>query len=313
MSPIKSLNAMNLFIILKKSLSILTILIAFQNCSKDDDTKPVVVPPVVVVPDPEIPAIAPTVCDFELDEVDLTDAGWKKVFEEDFSTDLSKWNVWTGGAYNNELQHYQASNMELADGKLIITAKKETVTGNVNPYDPTQKTFNYTSGRIESKTNFAAKAATPKVRIMARIKLTSGYGMWPAFWSYGDPWPTNGEIDIIEARGQDVKKYHTNYFYGTTAGTNLVTNASNAITADEDLTTCYHVYEMIWEKNRLTSILDGTVVEIKTSGGYVPSLFGKEEKIVLNLAVGGLFFSDLNPELIETGTLTVDWVKVFTH
>jgi hypothetical protein len=68
---------------------------------------------------------------------------------------------------------------------------------------------------------------------------------------------------------------------------------------------------MIWEKNTLTSYLDGNLVEVK-SGGYIPSIFGKSEKITLNLAVGGLFFSNLNPALIEPGTLTVDWVKVFT-
>jgi beta-glucanase (GH16 family) len=147
---------------------------------------------------------------------------------------------------------------------------------------------------------------------VARLKLAKGYGMWPAFWSYGDPWPTQGEIDIVEARGQEPNKYQTNYFYGTRAGRNLVRNATGYITADADLTNCYHVYEMVWEQNSLTSYLDGQVVEVKTSGGYIPSLFGKSERITLNLAVGGDFFNNLNPALIQTGTLYVDWVKVFT-
>jgi hypothetical protein len=30
------------------------------------------------------------------------------------------------------------------------------------------------------------------------------------------PWPTQGEIDILEARGQEDMKYQTNYFYGRT-------------------------------------------------------------------------------------------------
>ncbi|MFT7283202.1 MAG: beta-glucanase (GH16 family), partial [Cyclobacteriaceae bacterium] len=25
---------------------------------------------------------------------------------------------------------------------------------------------------------------------MARVKLPAGNGMWAAFWTYGDPWPT---------------------------------------------------------------------------------------------------------------------------
>jgi beta-glucanase (GH16 family) len=146
---------------------------------------------------------------------------------------------------------------------------------------------------------------------VARVKLASGYGMWPALWSYGDPWPTQGEIDIIEARGQEPFKYQTNYFYGRAANRNLVKNQVGFITSSVNLTTCYHVYEMIWSQNSLTSLLDGNVIETK-SGGYIPNLFGKTERIVLNLAVGGNFFSNLNPAQITTGSMYVDFVKVFT-
>lgn len=256
--------------------------------------------------------IAPTICNYALDESALTSAGWTKTFEDNFDTDLSKWTIWTGGAFNNELQLYQAANLQLLNGQLVITAKKETVTGPTTPFDATPKTFQYTSGRIECKTNVSANTATPKVRMIARLKLATGYGMWPAFWSYGDPWPTQGEIDMVEARGQEPTKYQTNYFYGKTANRNLVRNAVGYITADADLTTCYHVYEMVWQQNSLTSYLDGKVVEVKTSGGYIPNLFGKTERITLNLAVGGNFFTNLNPAQIQTGSLYVDWIKVFT-
>ena len=255
---------------------------------------------------------AHAICDYNLDETALTAAGWTKVFDDDFTGTLSNWNVWTGGAYNNELQYYQAANLQLVNGVLQVTAKKETVTGATTPSDPTLKTFAYTSGRIECKTNISANAITPKVRMIARIKLPAGYGMWPAFWSYGDPWPTQGEIDYLETRGQEPTKYQTNYFYGKTANRNLVRNAVGYITTDADLTACYHVYEMEWTQNALTSYLDGQLVETKTSGGYISSLFGKTERITLNLAVGGNFFTNLDPAQIQTGTMYIDWVKVFT-
>jgi beta-glucanase (GH16 family) len=295
---------------------LLSLILLIGACSEDSPEKITPTPTPTPDPDPDpvvnVPAIAPTVCDFNLDESTLTSAGWTKVFDDDFNSDLSKWNIWTGGAFNNELQYYQAPNISIADGVLSITAKKEAVTGVTTPYDATQKSFSFTSGRIESKTNVSANSTTPKVRIMARIKLPAGYALWPAFWSYGDPWPTQGEIDFLEFRGNDTKKYQTNYFYGTTAGTNLVRNAEGHITADADLTTCYHVFEMIWEKNKLTSILDGTIVEVKTSGGYIPQMFGKEQRITLNVAVGGDFFSGVDPSKIEGGAMQVDWVKVFT-
>ena len=251
------------------------------------------------------------ICNYTPDETALTAAGWTKVFEDNFDTDLSKWNAWTGGAYNNELQYYQAANCQVSNSNLVISAKKETVTGVTTPSDPTPKTFNYTSGRLECKTNVSASTATPKVRMIARIKLPAGYGMWPAYWSYGDPWPTKGEIDFLEARGQEPTKYQTNYFYGKTANRNLVRNAVGYIVTDGDLTTCYHVYEMIWAQNTLTSYFDGQLVETK-SGGYIPNIFGKAERITLNLAVGGNFFTNLDPAQIQTGTMYVDYVKVFT-
>ncbi len=254
---------------------------------------------------------ATATCDYVFNEAAVTAAGYTKVFEDNFDGDLSKWNIWTGGAYNNELEYYQAANLQVVNGNLVITAKKETVTGATTPFDATPKTFNYTSGRIECKTNISASASTPKVRIVARIKLPAGYGMWPAYWSYGDPWPTQGEIDYLEARGQEPFKYQTNYFYGKVANRNLVKNQVGYITSNISLTDCYHVYEMIWSQNSLTSLLDGNVIETKT-GSYVPNLFGKTERVTLNVAVGGDFFSNFDPSVIVTGSMYVDFVKVFT-
>jgi beta-glucanase (GH16 family) len=251
-------------------------------------------------------------CDYNITSIP---SGWNEVFSEDFngtSLNAADWNIWTGGAFNNELQHYQASNLKVIDGYLNIIAKKEKVTGKVDPWSSRNKTFSYTSGRIESKELFSASETTNKVRMMARIKLPSGYGMWPAFWSYGDPWPTQGEIDILEARGQEPNTYYTNYFYGTQANKNLVTNSTSTINSNTSLQDCFHVYEVIWEKNALTFYLDGVPVDQK-AGGYVPEFFGKQEKIVLNLAVGGNFFSRLITRNIVTGTMQVDWVKVLTQ
>ena len=250
---------------------------------------------------------------YVFDEASLTSTGWTRVFNDDFLTaDYSNWNIWKGGAFNKELQYYQAANLSVTNNNFLnIIAKKETVTGATTAFDPTPKKFNYTSARLESKVLYSSSSATPKVRMVARIKLPSGYGMWPAFWSYGDPWPTQGEIDILEARGQESTKYQTNYFYGTAVNTNLVQNATTVITSSVSLQSYWHVYELIWEQNKLTFLLDGQVVDSKT-GSFVSSLYGKQEKIVLNLAVGGNFFTSLVASKIVPGTMQVDWVKVFT-
>lgn len=291
-----------------KSFAALAFIAMLSSCTKEHASKT------------ESPAIiesatanVTTDCNYVFDPNNQT--GWDQLFMDDFDESpltSNKWNIWTGGAFNNELQHYQASSLTVSNGILSITAKKEKVTGKTDPWSTRLKTFNYTSGRIETKSLFSASTATPKIRMIARIRLPEGYGMWPAFWSYGDPWPTQGEIDILEARGQEPFTYYTNYFYGTQANRNLVSNASSTITSSASLQTCWHVYELVWEQSSLKFYLDGQLVDTKT-GGYVADLFGKQEKLVLNLAVGGRFFTRLITRNIVPGTMYIDWVRVYAQ
>lgn len=294
------------------SLGILLLILA-AACSPDskDLTAPQAPPASSAVAAPSAAVTAGGVCNFDPTESVLTGPGWTKVFDDGFSGSLSQWTIWNGGAFNEELQLYQASNLETVGGLLRITARKETATGPTTPFDPTPKTFSYTSGRIESKSHFSASRATPRVRLSARLKLPSGYGMWPAFWSYGDPWPTQGEIDVMEGRGQEPFQYQTAYWFGRRPGKNLVSNSATVVSSLVSLTDCWHVYEVVWTKSDLTFLFDGQVVNTKT-GDYIPSIYGKKERITLNLAVGGLFFGNYDPSAIQPGTFQVDWVKAFT-
>ncbi len=185
-------------------------------------------------------------------------------------------------------------------------AKKESV---ITTVDGRQKTYDFTSGRIQSKSTFSANENTPKVRIAARIKLPKGYGMRPAFFSMGENWPTGGQINMIIGNSNEPNFYSTNYFYGNVANNNLVSNAIGYVTTDADLSECYHVYESEWTKTALNFYLDGNLVEQKTSGGYIPQLFGKTRVLILYMAISSELLT--RPQ-IQTGTLSVDWIKVFT-
>ena len=129
---------------------------------------------------------------------------WKLVWSDEFdgtSIDPNNWEhmIGDGTAYgipgwgNNELQWYLEDSAELRDGKLVITAREESVSGK-----------NYTSARINTRDRFAFRYG----RIEASIRLPGGQGIWPAFWLLGDDiategWPQCGEIDIMEYRGQE--------------------------------------------------------------------------------------------------------------
>lgn len=246
------------------------------------------------------PVIAATVCDYDFDETSLTSSGWTKTFDDEFTGDLSNWYAFTGGV-TNELEYNQPANAQVVGGVLQISAKQESVSG-----------YNYTSASIVTNSTISANSTTPKVRVVARVKVASGYGLVSVFDSYGAaPWPTNGQINYFQVEGNDTKQYETNYFYGSQASQNQVNNGFYKDPADEDLSTCWHVFMTEWTQNSLNYYLDGKLVESKT-GGYVPSLFGKSQNIALSLPIGGLYYENLVPANIQTGTMYVDYVKVFT-
>ncbi|MDB5136310.1 MAG: glycoside hydrolase family 16 protein [Mucilaginibacter sp.] len=297
-----------------KYLPLIALFISFGSCKKNSSLPGNPAPTNVVDINPVLnPIIAHTTGNYDFNDTTLTDKGWTKTFEDNFDGDLSKWNIWTGGGFQQELQCYQASNLQIVGGVLQISAKNETVTGPISLNNDTVKSFNYTSGAIQCKTDISANTTTPKVRIVARIKIANGYGLATAFWSFGDNWPQQGEIDYLEARGDDPTKYFTDYFYGPTLNKSVVaiSDSYEENRTDGDLSSGYHVYTMEWSKNSLTSYIDGQVVETKVSA-HVADLFGKTEHITLNLAVGGLLFNALTVADIAPGTMYVDYVKVFT-
>jgi len=260
---------------------------------------------------PTNPKTAVTTCDYDFSETDFTNSGWTKIFDDEFTGDLSNWYAFTGGV-QNEQQCFEPANVQIVNGALQISAKQETVTGPATINSTTQKTFNYTSGSIVSNLTFSASSSAPKMRIVARIKVASGYGLVSIFDSYGINWPTNGQINFLQVEGNDTKEYETNYFFGNTPGQNIVNNSILFNPADQDLSTCWHVFMTEWTKTSLNYYLDGQLVEQKTAGGEVPSLFGKEENLALSLPIGGLYYDDFVPANIQTGTMYVDYIKVFT-
>lgn len=241
---------------------------------------------------------------------------WNLIFEDEFEDDLSLWNAWNSGAFNEEIQLYRPEQLSLENGILKIEAQREQITGAMHPWDNAQKEFEYVSGRIESKEFFGPsdEVGEREYRFVAKMKLPSGNGMWPAFWTYGDPWPTAGEIDILEARGSAPKKFQSNLFYGTQANVNINKHTEVKYKTENNLTTEFHTYEMIWKSDSIQIILDDELLHtyVSNSDNNVNQMFGKEHRIVLNTAVGGFFFPDRNSEnYADNSVFEIDWVRVY--
>lgn len=286
-------------------------------CNKPAETTPEVLPPATPTPPPPVEEfMVPALDNKGYDFIEMDTDGWEMIWEDNFDDNLFDWNVWTGGAFNNELQYYQRGNLYVENDFLYIRQRKQSAVGATNPFDQTSKAFEFTSGRIETKTMYSPSKVGGTIRFAARIKLPAGEGLWPAFWSYGDPWPTQGEIDVMEYRGGETTKYSTNFFYGREPNQVLTNSAvqTKEHEFEKPLSDEFHVYELEWSRTELIMKLDGEVVQNYGVGEfeYVDDLFTKSQQVVLNLAVGGDFFQNLDESDIPNESyLVVDWVKIF--
>jgi len=103
-------------------------------------------------------------------------------------------------------------------------------------------------------------------RVEARIKIPSGQGIWPAFWMLGadinsKPWPSCGEIDILENIGKEPTTVH-----GTIHGPGYAGSAglSQAYTQAVPFAHDYHVYAVEWKPERIAWYVDGNHYSMKT-------------------------------------------------
>lgn len=246
----------------------------------------------------------------------IAESQWELVFEDEFDGDLRHWYVWESGAYNEEIQYYTGEQVTTRDGLLIIEAKRQKLErpSKIN-HEITQK-YEYVSSRIESAVQYGPSTEVGEriYRFAARIKLPRGHGMWPAFWTYGEPWPTQGEIDILEFRGGEPDKYQSNIFYGVEAAKNINKKTESYHDIGEDLTADFHVYEMTWSADYIELYFDGRLLHryISNRKNNIDKFFECTQKIVLNTAVGGWFFEDRNSaNYADSSTMEVDWVRVY--
>lgn len=233
------------------------------------------------------------------------------------AVDPTKWSfeLGTGSQYgltgwgNNELQYYTArsANARVADGLLTITARRENYGGQA-----------YTSARLTTRGHFAQTGG----RFEMRAALPLGQGFWPAFWMlpatnvYGG-WAASGEIDIMEARGQQPNRIVTAIHYGdrwpgnTSSGTTLTLPSGGSI-AD------FHDYALEWDVGsdpELRWYIDGRLAWRTsawwTSGGPYPAPFDKPFNLMLNLAVGGNFVGSPDGSTPFPATMQVDYVRAY--
>jgi len=233
---------------------------------------------------------------------------WSDEFEGQAGqgADPSRWDFDIGGSGwgNGQLEFNtdKTSNAALdGEGHLDIVARKEAYGENA-----------YTSARILTRGRFDKAYG----RFEARIKLPIGQGIWPAFWLLGADheevgWPTCGEIDVMEYRGQEPWMIHGSLHGPGYSGGNPV-SASYVIPGTGDFSDDFHTFRVDWDPGRIAWFVDDflyQVVQLSDLPG--PSVFDHPFFIIVNVAVGGAYVGPPDSSTVFPQTMKVDFVRVY--
>lgn len=253
---------------------------------------------------------------------DVTDPGnyvlvWSDEFDQRSSTpDPAKWNYDLGyggdGWGNDEWQIYtdDLENVRVEDGNLVISTLWDSVN---HPEGPGKRNGSVSSGRINTKDNFAFKYG----KAQARIKIPTAMGMWPAFWMLGQNydsagWPQSGEIDIMEASPlyhNDRTSMFTMHWYNDEVSAH--NSYGTTVQLRAPLSQDYHVYEVEWDEQRVIGKIDGINYFIKVIDPEYMDEFLKEFFLILNVAVGGNLGGSPDASTVWPQNMFVDWVRVY--
>lgn len=221
-----------------------------------------------------------------------------------------------GGWGNQELEYYCAAGSNAApcsaaapnayldgNGNLVIAAIKSNGTW-TSARLLTQSTFSFTYGRIE-----------------ARMKLTVGNGLWPAFWMLGENiatvgWPTCGEADIMEwvdTYGASTTSATTHTALTGSEGVGVEYEFPNGGRIDDS---GYHIYGLIWSPDLLQYYRDSpSNIILTVTPASLPAddvwAFGQPFFILLNQAIGGNWFAGPDATTPSPALMLVDYVRVY--
>ena len=235
-----------------------------------------------------------------------TPSGWTPGWSDEFNgtaVDDVRWNVLTRqDSFNNEKQYYTSNAVTVSGGQLKIKATNVPLANKA-----------YQSGLIRTKVQ------QQYGRYEVRASLPTTQGMWPAIWLLAPdsvPWPTGGEIDIMENRGSQPNTVGHAYHYGSSVATHDYVSSSFGYSANGTPVSFHnsmHTYGVEWDQNRIRYLVDNVPSYTVYRGTTKPNVpvSTTPMDLIINLAVGGDYGGDPNGSTVFPQTLAVDYVHSF--
>lgn len=247
---------------------------------------------------------------------------WQDEFDQNGRVDSSKWSFENGFVRNQELQWYQEQNAKVESGHLVLSGKRESV---LNPrfesghedWRRNRKQADYTSSSINTRGKFDFQYGVVEVR----AKIDTALGMWPAIWTLGikNPWPANGEIDIMEYyRVKDQATILANAAWADEGQFRAKWDEAKIpftdfLKMDPEWPAKFHLWRMEWTEQTIKLFLDDQLLneinltETLNPDGFNP--FRHPHYLLLNLAIGGNG-GDPSSSIFPSEYL-VDYVRVY--
>lgn len=235
-------------------------------------------------------------------------SGYELNWQDDFSGNSVNTGLWTVAdtnvPTNNSLQDYLPSQVTVEAGNLVITSENVASRG-----------LPYRSGLVTST------ALQKHGRWEVRAKLPTSRGMWPAIWLLGDTpnWPSLGEIDIMENRGDEPTMTSSAFHWGTNPP------YSHSFIAHEQKSrhngqlvnyhNSFHDYAVEWDPKQIRFYVDDVhhaTVRDSDVGGFLSNNVGNM-RLIINTAVGGDFLDNPDSTTVWPQRFEIDHVYAYTR
>lgn len=254
--------------------------------------------------------------------------GMKLVWADEFNANGRPnpefWKYENGFVRNEELQWYQERNANCTNGVLVIEGRREKILNpNYKAGSPNWKINRESAHYTSASINTRGLKQWLYGRFEIRARIDTSMGSWPAIWTLGvaKPWPSNGEIDIMEFyRVNNEPTILANVAWGT--GQKNVAKwhteripYAHFLVKDPEWTKKFHIWRMDWTPESIQLYLDDELLnttllsETINPDGFNP--FTQPQYLLLNLALGG---NGGNPDNSKFPIqYKVDYVRVYQN
>nr|MDA3779906.1 glycoside hydrolase family 16 protein [Bacteroidales bacterium] len=235
---------------------------------------------------------------------------WEKTFSDEFDStnlDTKKWLTsyfWGETLLNdsyvqaNDRHFYtKGENISIEVSVLSIITRKENAKGKM--WHPSHgfipKTFDYTSGIINSGQSFRQKYGLFK----AKVRVSKDYPAFHAFWLLGSK--KVPEIDVFKYHSKAKNKIQVGNYWGISKNEKEIEKNISSIIG-QDFSDDYYIYSIEWFPEHITWKVNDIVVYEQREG--VPQ---EEMYIVFNSGIN----KNINNNNNLSAKMDIDWVRIY--